>query len=193
MGHQECRSCYWVCNPKKQTIPILLQCVSRKSDTNYLLFRCLLTACFDNIPHIEEQQMYIYSCLPVLIFQDGSYFKSIFVEHYQNLQFSLQLLSIKVQCQLSVVMQTPVSLYKLCSGTNKRLSNNTMHRHKWQRNQCKKCVLSDFTLTMLSLCHSRLSFYSKSAKIVQAKHVQDDSINLAFNLLKTSKAAKPLK
>lgn len=99
--------------------------VSIKSDINYWLFRCLLTACFDNILHTEEQQTYIYSCLPVLIFQDGSYFKSIFVEHYQNLQFSLQLLSVKVQCQLSVVMQTtPVSLYKLCSGTNRRLSNN---------------------------------------------------------------------
>lgn len=72
--------------------------VSIKSDINYWLFRCLPTACFDNIfcftlrsgRHIEE------SCRLVLIFQDGSYFKSIFIERYQNLQLSLQLLSIKV-------------------------------------------------------------------------------------------------
>lgn len=50
---------------------------------------------WQHVLHAEEQQTYIYSCFPVLIFQDDSYFKSIFVERYQNLQFSLQLLSIK--------------------------------------------------------------------------------------------------
>lgn len=57
----------------------------------------------------------------------------------------------------------------------------------------KKHVFNEFTLTIQPLCNSELSWYWKSPKTVQAKHAQDDTINLVFNLLKASKEAKPLK
>lgn len=93
----------------------------------------------------------------------------------------------KAQCQLRVVMQTPVNLCKSHSGTNRWLSNGSINPAQWQGHQWKR--FPEFLQTIQSLWSSKTE---KPSKARQVKPAEDDAHYLGFNLLKASKEGNPL-
>lgn len=119
--HYKWAECHSVCPPRNSKCWYFSRSlsVSIKPAINRWLFRCLPTACFDNILcfTLSSSRLREDSRRLVLVFQDGPYSESIselcvIKTHSSCCNCSL----FTASCQLPVAMQTPVSLYKSHSG-----------------------------------------------------------------------------